>query len=207
MMCLWASYKKKNMKKIFFFGILKIISERNQIRSWIRIRTKMSRFPNTDENLQFCRDSILLLCTDTCFPWLLEGITHVIDSCFVKLAWFNTDTYNDSLIVTEVSQASAEQRAGRAGEHPSGKFTLEQEPELERNFLTSGTGTVTCSKVRTGTVTCLRSEPEREPWLFKSRNRNWNRKKSYGSTILSPRRFLPKFCFSEDLRIRIRIQI
>lgn len=45
----------------------------------------------------------------------IEGITHVVDSCFVKLAWFNTDTYNDSLIVTEVSQASAEQRAGRAG--------------------------------------------------------------------------------------------
>ncbi len=62
------------------------------------------------------RDSVPSLCTNTCFLWLLEGITHVIDSCFVKLAWFNTDTYNDSLIVTEVSQASAEQRAGRAGE-------------------------------------------------------------------------------------------
>ena len=39
----------------------------------------------------------------------------MIDSCFVKLACFNNETFNNSLIITEVSQASAEQRAGRAG--------------------------------------------------------------------------------------------
>jgi hypothetical protein len=38
MMCLLASYKKKNMKKIIFFCILKINEERSRIRSWIRIR-------------------------------------------------------------------------------------------------------------------------------------------------------------------------
>jgi hypothetical protein len=50
MMCLWESYKKKKMKKIFFCT-LKINEERNQIRihsSEVRIRTKMSRIPNTD---------------------------------------------------------------------------------------------------------------------------------------------------------------
>ena len=42
-------------------------------------------------------------------------VSDVIDSCFVKLACFNNETFNNSLIITEVSQASAEQRAGRAG--------------------------------------------------------------------------------------------
>ena len=32
----------------------------------------------------------------------IDGIIHVIDSCFVKMAWFNSDTYTDSLIITEV---------------------------------------------------------------------------------------------------------
>ena len=45
----------------------------------------------------------------------IEGIVHVVDSCFVKLKWYNSDTNVDALIVTELSQASAEQRAGRAG--------------------------------------------------------------------------------------------
>ena len=33
----------------------------------------------------------------------------------MKLKWYNSDTNVDALIVTELSQASAEQRAGRAG--------------------------------------------------------------------------------------------
>jgi len=51
----------------------------------------------------------------------IDGIVHVIDSCYVKLAWFNTDTLTNSLIITEVSQASAVQRAGRAGRTCPGK--------------------------------------------------------------------------------------
>jgi HrpA-like RNA helicase len=39
----------------------------------------------------------------------IEGISYVIDSCFVKLKWYNPDTNVDALIVTEVSQASAQQ--------------------------------------------------------------------------------------------------
>ena len=45
----------------------------------------------------------------------IEGIVYVVDSCYVKLAWYNSDTNVDALVVTEVSQSSAEQRAGRAG--------------------------------------------------------------------------------------------
>ena len=32
----------------------------------------------------------------------IDGIVHVIDSCFVKQAWFNTETFTDSLIISEV---------------------------------------------------------------------------------------------------------
>lgn len=45
----------------------------------------------------------------------------VIDSCFVKQRCFNPHSGTDSLIVIPVSQASAEQRAGRAGRVRSGK--------------------------------------------------------------------------------------
>ena len=36
----------------------------------------------------------------------IDGISYVIDSCFVKQAWFNPDTYCDSLTVTSVSQVT-----------------------------------------------------------------------------------------------------
>ena len=39
----------------------------------------------------------------------IDGIAYVVDSCFVKLKSFNTDTSVDSLIITEISQASAQQ--------------------------------------------------------------------------------------------------
>ena len=74
-------------------------------------------------------------------------VSHVIDSCFVKLACFNNETFNNSLIITEVSQASAEQRAGRAGRTRPGKcyrlcrekdflkLPLNTTPELQRTDL------------------------------------------------------------------------
>ena len=39
----------------------------------------------------------------------IDGIAYVIDSCFVKQKWFNSETNVDSLIITETSQASAQQ--------------------------------------------------------------------------------------------------
>ena len=39
----------------------------------------------------------------------IDGIAYVVDSCFVKLKCFNPETSVDSLIVTEISQASAQQ--------------------------------------------------------------------------------------------------
>eukprot|EP00088_Acartia_fossae_P056841 TRINITY_DN6624_c0_g1_i2.p1 TRINITY_DN6624_c0_g1~~TRINITY_DN6624_c0_g1_i2.p1 ORF type:complete len:603 (-),score=122.07 TRINITY_DN6624_c0_g1_i2:78-1886(-) len=77
----------------------------------------------------------------------IDGIIHVIDSCFVKQAWFNTETFTDSLIISEVSQASGEQRAGRAGRTAPGKcyrmcreeeflkLPLNTPPELQRTSL------------------------------------------------------------------------
>ena len=77
----------------------------------------------------------------------IDGITYVIDSCFVKQAWFNSETYCDSLTITTVSQAGAEQRAGRAGRTRPGKclrmckeadfvnLPLNTPPELQRTDL------------------------------------------------------------------------
>ena len=77
----------------------------------------------------------------------IDGISYVIDSCFVKQAWFNSETYCDSLTITTVSQAGAEQRAGRAGRTRPGKclrmckeadfvnLPLNTPPELQRTDL------------------------------------------------------------------------
>ncbi|XP_063229909.1 probable ATP-dependent RNA helicase DHX35 [Bacillus rossius redtenbacheri] len=51
----------------------------------------------------------------------IPGIVYVVDCGFVKLRWFNPEAHTDSLIVVPVSQASADQRAGRAGRVRSGK--------------------------------------------------------------------------------------
>ncbi|GFR13080.1 probable ATP-dependent RNA helicase DHX35 [Trichonephila clavata] len=51
----------------------------------------------------------------------ISGIAYVIDCCFVKLKCFNMHSCTDSLVIVPVSQASAEQRAGRAGRVRSGK--------------------------------------------------------------------------------------
>ena len=51
----------------------------------------------------------------------IDGIVYVIDSGFVKLRAFNPSTGIDSLTVTAVSKASANQRAGRAGRTKPGK--------------------------------------------------------------------------------------
>jgi len=77
----------------------------------------------------------------------IDGISYVIDSCFVKMVWFNPETFVNSLIITEVSQASAEQRAGRAGRTRPGKcfrlcrekdflaLPLNAAPEMQRSDL------------------------------------------------------------------------
>ncbi|XP_022905131.2 probable ATP-dependent RNA helicase DHX35 [Onthophagus taurus] len=51
----------------------------------------------------------------------IPGITFVIDCGFSKSKWFNNETHTDSLIITPISQASANQRAGRAGRLRPGK--------------------------------------------------------------------------------------
>ena len=51
----------------------------------------------------------------------LDGIVYVIDSGFVKLKAYSPLTSLERLIVTSISQASAQQRAGRAGRTRPGK--------------------------------------------------------------------------------------
>ncbi|XP_076311391.1 putative ATP-dependent RNA helicase DHX35 isoform X7 [Tachypleus tridentatus] len=51
----------------------------------------------------------------------IGGISYVVDCGFVKLRWYNSNSCTDCLVVVPVSQASADQRAGRAGRVCSGK--------------------------------------------------------------------------------------
>ncbi|EDQ86008.1 uncharacterized protein MONBRDRAFT_33958 [Monosiga brevicollis MX1] len=50
----------------------------------------------------------------------IPGIVYVVDCGFVKMRGYNPDTGIESLVVTPISQASANQRAGRAGRMRSG---------------------------------------------------------------------------------------
>lgn len=63
----------------------------------------------------------------------ISGIVYVIDCGFMKLRWFNPETQVDSLVLVPTSQASADQRAGRAGRVRSGKaYRLYKEEEFEK---------------------------------------------------------------------------
>ena len=79
----------------------------------------------------------------------IEGVVYVIDTGFVKLRAFDPTTGIDSLVVSPISQASATQRAGRAGRTKPGKcFRLYTQasfdalepattPEVQRSNLAS----------------------------------------------------------------------
>ncbi|XP_039590993.1 probable ATP-dependent RNA helicase DHX35 isoform X2 [Polypterus senegalus] len=63
----------------------------------------------------------------------VNGIVFVVDCGFVKLRAYNPKTTIESLVVVPVSQASANQRAGRAGRNRSGKcFRLYSEESFEK---------------------------------------------------------------------------
>ncbi|XP_075211640.1 putative ATP-dependent RNA helicase DHX35 [Lycorma delicatula] len=63
----------------------------------------------------------------------IPGIVYVIDSGFVKMQWFNPNTWTNSLVIVPISKASAEQRAGRAGRIKSGKvFRLYTEDDYKK---------------------------------------------------------------------------
>lgn len=68
----------------------------------------------------------------------IDGIVYVIDPGFCKYKTYNARTGMESLIVTPISKASANQRAGRAGRVAPGKCfrlytTTAYEKELEDN--------------------------------------------------------------------------
>lgn len=63
----------------------------------------------------------------------IPGITFVVDCGFVKMRFFNPKTRSDALAVVPISQASATQRAGRAGRTRPGKvFRLYPEDEFKK---------------------------------------------------------------------------
>lgn len=63
----------------------------------------------------------------------ISGIVYVVDCGFVKLRWYNSNSHTDALVVVATSQASATQRAGRAGRIRSGKvYRLYPEKEFEK---------------------------------------------------------------------------
>ncbi|KAG5679728.1 hypothetical protein PVAND_009275 [Polypedilum vanderplanki] len=64
----------------------------------------------------------------------IPGIVFVIDCGFIKLNWYMADLQINMLVVTPASQATARQRAGRAGRIKNGKvyrlFTQEEYQKL-----------------------------------------------------------------------------
>ncbi|GBF90487.1 pre-mRNA-splicing factor ATP-dependent RNA helicase-like [Raphidocelis subcapitata] len=70
----------------------------------------------------------------------LEGIVYVVDSCFVKQRAYDPATGLESLLVAPTSQASAAQRAGRAGRvRPGHCFRLCTEEDFSRRLPAAGT--------------------------------------------------------------------
>jgi ATP-dependent RNA helicase DDX35 len=79
----------------------------------------------------------------------IPGIAYVVDSGFVKLKYYNPVTSMESLIITPISQASADQRAGRAGRITNGKayrlytfdsfssLSKQSIPEMQRSDLST----------------------------------------------------------------------
>ncbi|CAG2174775.1 unnamed protein product [Oppiella nova] len=77
----------------------------------------------------------------------IPGVSFIVDSGFVKMRFYNPRTCTDSLVVVPTSQASAQQRAGRAGRERAGNaFRLYTEqafqeltpfttPEIQRSCL------------------------------------------------------------------------
>jgi len=54
----------------------------------------------------------------------IDGIVYVVDAGFVKMPAYNASCGIETLVIAPISQASADQRAGRAGRVRSGKVLL-----------------------------------------------------------------------------------
>uniref|UniRef100_A0A0B7A8J7 RNA helicase n=1 Tax=Arion vulgaris TaxID=1028688 RepID=A0A0B7A8J7_9EUPU len=67
----------------------------------------------------------------------VPGIAYIVDSGFVKLKAYNPKSGIESLVITPISQASANQRAGRAGRVRAGKAYRLYTEESYRNLPTS----------------------------------------------------------------------
>ena len=65
----------------------------------------------------------------------IDGIVYVVDAGFVKLPVFDSNSSLQSLVTVHISQASAIQRAGRAGRVRSGQVYRLYTEEAFNSFL------------------------------------------------------------------------
>lgn len=66
----------------------------------------------------------------------IDGIIYVVDPGFTKQKVYNPRLGMDSLVVTPIAQASAQQRSGRAGRTSAGKaFRLYTEAAFKTEML------------------------------------------------------------------------
>ena len=93
----------------------------------------------------------------------IDGIVYVVDPGFSKQKVYNPRIRVESLIVTPISQASARQRAGRAGRTRPGKcfrlypehvFTKELEPQTPPEILRSNLGNMVLELAKLGIKVC-----------------------------------------------------
>ena len=112
-----AGIPLKKMKVLPLYGSLPIIDQMRVFESLGRNTRKVICATNIAET-----------------SLTLPGIVHVIDAGFVKISAYNPKNGLDSTVVVPVSQAAANQRAGRAGRVRSGScyrlYTQEQFDKL-----------------------------------------------------------------------------
>ena len=124
------------------------------------VQDQMKVFENTNKHTRKGKQSwffkkpfivILVICATNIAETslTLPGIVHVIDAGFVKISAYNPNNGLDSTVVVPVSQAGANQRAGRAGRVRSGccyrlycqkdfdQLKEANEPEMRRSELSS----------------------------------------------------------------------
>ena len=112
------------------FGDLKVLP----LHGALPLEEQMKVFSNDGE----CR-RVILSTNIAEASVTIPGIVYVIDTGFVKIKSYNPYTSMESLIIAPISQASADQRAGRAGRITSGKvyrlYTFESFSSLSKSSI------------------------------------------------------------------------
>ncbi|XP_038289759.1 probable ATP-dependent RNA helicase DHX35 isoform X3 [Canis lupus familiaris] len=91
------------------------------IKSTVETVMKIHQTEGDGDILAFLTGQVIVATNVAETSITISGIVYVIDCGFVKLRAYNPRTTIECLVVAPVSQASANQRAGRAGRSRSGK--------------------------------------------------------------------------------------